>query len=156
MMSACLGTIPAMTNPVLEHLTGLIERVTFHNLETGFGVLQVKVRGLHDLVSVLGTLPEVTAGEWLDAEGKWVIDQQYGRQFRAVTLRTSSPNTPEGMKKYLASGLIKGIGPALAGRLVDKFAGEVFEVIEKQSMRLLEVEGIGKGRQQKITEAWHG
>jgi len=145
-----------MTTPVLEHLVGLIERVTFHNAETGFAVMQVKVRGMHDLVSVLGTLPEVQAGEWIDAEGKWIIDQQYGRQFRATNLRTSPPNTTEGMTKYLASGLIKGIGPALAGRLVDKFKMEVFEVIEKQSVRLLEVDGIGKGRQAKITEAWHG
>jgi exodeoxyribonuclease V alpha subunit len=94
-----------------EHLTGLIERVTFHNAETGFAVMQVKVRGMHDLVSVLGTLPEVSAGEWIDAQGQWVIDQQYGRQFRSAQLRTSPPNTAEGMTKYLASGLIKGIGP---------------------------------------------
>ena len=144
-----------MTTTV-EHLTGLIERVTFHNAETGFAVMQVKVRGMHDLVPVLGTLPEVSAGEWIDAQGNWFIDQQYGRQFRAVQVRTSPPNTAEGMTKYLASGLIKGIGPALAGRLVAAFQTEVFEVIEKASARLLEVEGIGKGRQAKITEAWHG
>src|SRR5207244_82255 len=98
------------TSPALEALAGLIERVTFHNAESGFGVLQVKVRGMKDLVTVLGTLPEVKAGEWIDAQGRWVIDRQYGRQFRAVMLRTAPPNTAEGMKKYLASGLIKGIG----------------------------------------------
>ena len=145
-----------MTNPVLEQLVGLIERVTFHNTETGFAVLQVKVRGMHDMVAVLGTMPEVNAGEWIDAHGKWFIDQQYGRQFRAVQLRTSPPNTTEGMTKYLASGLIKGIGPAMAGRLVDAFKMEVFEIIEKAPERLLEVDGIGKGRQAKITVAWHG
>ena len=115
----------------LEPLAGLIERVTFHNSESGFGVLQVKVRGMKDLVAVLGTLPEVKAGEWVDASGRWVIDREYGRQFRAVMLRTAPPNTAEGMKKYLASGLIKGIGPAMAERLVDAFNVGVFEVIER-------------------------
>ena len=159
----CVGLINAMVDQMdqarpdsLEHLTGLIERVTFHNTETGFAVMQVKVRGMHDLVPVLGTLPEVNAGEWIDAQGRWLIDQQYGRQFRAVQLRTSPPNSTEGMAKYLASGLIKGIGPAMAGRLVDAFKTEVFEVIEKAPERLLEVDGIGKGRQAKITVAWHG
>src|ERR1039458_6634716 len=92
----------------LEHLNGLIERVAFHNTETGFAVMQVKVRGMHDLVPVLGTLPEVSAGEWINAQGRWFIDQQYGRQFRAAQLRTSPPNTAEGMTKYLDLGLSKG------------------------------------------------
>lgn len=139
----------------LERLNGLIERVTFHNAESGFAVLQVKVRGQKDLVTVLGTLPEVKAGEWVDAQGRWVIDREYGRQFRTVTLRTAPPNTVEGMKKYLASGLIKGIGPAFAGRLVDAFGVQVFDVIEQTPHRLLEVDGIGKGRHAKIVSAWN-
>jgi exodeoxyribonuclease V alpha subunit len=139
----------------LELLAGLIERVTFHNAESGFGVLQVKVRGVKDLVPVLGTLPEVKAGEWIDAQGRWVIDREYGRQFRAVMLRTAPPNTAESTKKYLASGLIKGIGQAMAGRRVDAFNVEVFDVIEKTPQKLLEVDGIGKGRQNKIVSAWN-
>jgi exodeoxyribonuclease V alpha subunit len=147
---------PVTTQPdSLDHLNGLIERVTFHNGETGFAVLQVKVRGLKDLVPVLGTLPEVNAGEWIDAQGRWLIDREYGRQFRSTSLRTAPPNTAEGMTKYLASGLIKGIGPALAGRLVDAFALKVFEVIEQTPRRLLDVDGIGKGRQGKIVAAWN-
>ena len=102
-----------------DHVQGMIERITFHNGETGFAVLQVKVRGQKDLVTVLGKLPEVGAGEWVDAHGRWVIDRQYGRQFQARYLATTPPNTAEGMKKYMGSGLIKGIGPALASRLVD-------------------------------------
>jgi len=88
-------------------------------------------------------------------QGRWVIDREYGRQFRAIMLRTAPPNTAEGMKKYLASGLIKGIGPAMAGRLVDAFDVQVFEVIEQTPARLLEVDGIGKGRQGKIVSAWN-
>ena len=138
----------------LEQLQGLIERVTFHSAESGFAVMQVKVRGQKDLVTILGTLPEVKAGEWIDAQGRWVIDREYGQQFRAVMLRTAPPNTAEGMTKYLASGLIKGIGPAMASRLVGAFDIQIFEVIEQTPERLLEVDGIGKGRQGKIVSAW--
>ncbi len=139
----------------LAPLAGLIERVTFHNTESGFCVLRIKARGMTDLVTVLGTLPDAKAGEWLDAEGRWVIDREHGRQFRAVTLRTAAPNTAEGMKKYLASGLIKGIGPTMAGRLVDAFHLAVVDVIEQTPDKLREVAGIGKGRQGKIVAAWH-
>ncbi len=133
MSAAAVPTRP----DALEDLHGLIERVTFHNAETGFAVLQLQVRGQRDLVTVLGTLPEVQAGEWAEAQGRWVIDREHGRQFRTVTLRTVPPNTAEGMKKYLGSGLVKGIGPALAGRLVDAFGLQAFEVIERTPERLL-------------------
>jgi exodeoxyribonuclease V alpha subunit len=136
------------------HLTGLVERVTFHSPETGFGVLQVKVRGHRDLVTVVGTLPSVTPGEWLDAEGRWTISQQYGQQFRAETIRTSSPSTPEGIEKYLGSGLIRGIGPHFAARLVQAFGTGVFDVIEQAPDRLLEVDGIGEVRKGRILAAW--
>src|SRR3954467_11998599 len=92
-----------------EHLTGRIERVTFHNPDSGFAVLRVQVKGHRDLVTALGTLPEVRAGEWIDAEGRWTIDPTHGQQFRADILRTTQPQTAEGMAKYLGSGLVKGI-----------------------------------------------
>ena len=135
-------------------MTGLIERVTFHSAETGFAVLRVKVRGQRDLVTVVGTLPSVSAGEWLDAHGRWVVDSEHGQQFKAALLRTSHPNTKEGIEKFLASGLIKGIGPKIAALLVREFGTDVFEVIEKESDRLVEVDGIGKVRKARITQAW--
>jgi len=97
------------THPHLEHVSGLVERVTFHSDESGFCVLRVKVRGHRDHTTVVGTLPQVQAGEWLEAEGQWTIDRDYGQQFKAEILRTAAPNTLEGMEKYLGSGLIKGI-----------------------------------------------
>lgn len=139
----------------LERLTGLIERVTFHSQESGFGVLQVKVRGRQDLASVIGTAPEINPGEWIEAQGHWVIDREHGQQFKALLLRAMPPNTTEGMQKYLGSGLIKGIGPAMACRLVEAFGLQVFEVIEKNPQRLCEVSGIGKGRQGKIVSGWN-
>ena len=136
--------------PGLEHVSGLIERVTFHSPQTGFAVLQVKVRGHRDLVTVVGTLPRATPGEFLDAHGQWAISPQYGQQFRAETLRTSSPNTAEGIEKFLGSGLIRGIGPRFAARLVEAFGMDVFEVIEQSPERLLDVDGIGEVRKARI------
>ena len=137
-----------------EYVTGLIERVTFHSAETGFAVLRVQVKGQRDLVTVVGTTSEVHEGEWIGAEGRWTVDPQHGQQFRAEVLKTSHPETAEGMAKYLDSGMVKGIGPKLAQRLVDKFGTAVFEAIEKTPQQLLQVEGIGKVRLRKITAAW--
>ena len=134
---------------------GTIERVTYHNTENGFSVLQVKVRGRRDLVTVVGHLAAAIAGEFVETTGRWVIDKQHGQQFRADSMRTTHPSTPEGMEKYLGSGLIKGIGPVFAGKLVRTFGEQVFEVIAGQPDRLSEVPGIGPTRQERITGSWH-
>src|SRR3954470_1201218 len=138
-----------------EQVTGLIDRVTFHSPDTGFAVLRVQVKGHRDPVTVVGPIPEARAGEWLDATGRWTVDPTHGQQFRADVLRTVQPQTAEGMVKYLGSGLVKGVGPKLAQRLVDKFGLAVFEAIEKTPQELLTVPGIGKGRQTKIVSAWN-
>jgi exodeoxyribonuclease V alpha subunit len=139
----------------VEHLGGFVERVTFHSQDSGFCVLRVKVKGRRDLATVVGTLAEVRSGEWLEAEGAWAIDPKHGQQFKAQSLRTAPPSTVEGMERYLASGMIKGIGPHFAKQLVARFGLDVFEVIEKQPNRLREIEGIGQGRQEKILSAWN-
>ena len=143
---------PPATLP--ESLSGLIERITFHNEDTGFGVLKVKVKGRRDLVTVVGSLASVSAGEWLTAQGQWVQDKEYGLQFRADMLNSSAPTTKEGIEKYLGSGMVKGIGPIYARKLVDKFGEGVFDIIEKESARLEDVDGIGPKRRKRIKEAW--
>jgi exodeoxyribonuclease V alpha subunit len=147
---------PSPSHPVApgEELSGLVERVTFHSEDSGFCVLRVKARGHRELVALVGTLPEVRAGEYVHAHGRWTVDKEYGQQFRAVTLRTLPPNTVEGIEKYLASGLIKGVGPVLAGRLVRTFKERVFEVIDKDPHNLTYVEGIGPTRKKRIADAW--
>lgn len=137
-----------------DGLSGLIERVTFHNEETGFAVLRVKVKGQRDLITVIGSLPAVTAGEWLTAEGRWVRDKDHGLQLKADFLKCSEPTSIEGIEKYLGSGLIKGIGPVYAKKLVARFGEKVFEVIEQTSAQLEQIDGIGPGRRRKIKEAW--
>jgi len=98
----------------VENLSGLVERVTFFNEENGFSVLKVKVKGFSDLITVVGSLPSANAGEWITAEGHWIQDREFGRQFRAVLLKSSAPTTLEGIEKYLGSGMVKGIGPVYA------------------------------------------
>jgi len=132
----------------------LIERVTFFNEENGFAVLKVKAKGHWDQVTVVGSLASVSAGEWVTAEGRWVQDREFGQQFRAETLNSTAPTTKEGIEKYLGSGMVKGIGPVYAKKLVDKYGEEIFEIIEHQSAKLEDVDGIGPKRRKKIKDAW--
>ena len=137
-----------------EVLAGLVERVTFHNPDSGFCVLRVKARGHRDLVTVVGHAAMVAAGEWITASGEWVNDRTHGQQFKARFLRSSAPSSIEGIEKYLGSGMIRGIGPVYARNLVRAFGEEVFDVIEAEPERLREVSGIGRVRAGRITDAW--
>ncbi len=144
---------PAATNGEAT-LHGYVERVTYRNEENGFCVIRVKARGHRELVALVGTIPEVNAGEWLEADGRWERDPRHGPQFKAATVRLTQPDTVEGIEKYLGSGMIHGIGPVYAQKLVQKFGREVFTIIEKFSARLLEVPGIGPQRRDSIKKAW--
>ncbi|MBN2163753.1 MAG: ATP-dependent RecD-like DNA helicase [Pontiellaceae bacterium] len=138
----------------MDKLDGQIERVVFRNEENGFCVLRVKVRGHKDFVTVTGTTPAVAAGEWLAADGDWLVDPRHGKQFKAERMRMSQPDTLEGIEKYLASGMVKGIGKEYASRLVKAFGRDVFDVIENSSGKLQKVAGIGRQRRENIKKAW--
>jgi len=138
----------------MDKLDGQIERVVFLNEESGFCVLRVKIRSQKELVTVTGNSPNVNEGEWLTADGQWFNDAKHGRQFKAESIRTTRPDTLEGIEKYLASDLVKGIGKEYASRLVKTFGRDVFDVIENNSAKLLQVEGIGKLRKERIKQAW--
>ena len=140
--------------PLLEQLSGLVERVTFHNADSGFCVLRLKVRGERDLITLVGHAPSVTPGEYASASGNWITDREHGRQFRAVFVKIAPPNTLSGIERYLGSGMVKGIGPVYAGRLVGAFGTAVFDVIEQTPERLREIAGIGDKRARKITSGW--
>ena len=139
---------------VSEEISGLVERVTFHNSENGFCALRVKTPGHRDESTVIGSLPSVTAGEWLVAEGGWVRDKEHGLQFKANTIKTVPPTTADGIERYLGSGLVKGIGPVLAKKLVGRFGAGVLAAIEKRPAELETVEGIGPKRRDRIARAW--
>ena len=137
-----------------EVLAGLVERVTFHNPENGFCVLRVKARGQRDLVTTVGYAAAIAAGEWITASGEWTNDRTHGLQFRARFLKASAPSSLEGIEKYLGSGMIRGIGPIYARRMVGLFGKDVFDIIEASPERLREVEGIGPKRADRILSAW--
>jgi exodeoxyribonuclease V alpha subunit len=140
--------------PDREPLSGIVERVTYHNPDNGYAVLRVKVRGHRDLVTVTGHAATVSPGEHLQASGRWEVHREHGQQFRAAFMRAVPPSSLEGIEKYLGSGLIKGIGPVYARKLVAKFGESVFDVIEGSAGRLTEVDGIGKKRAERIKAAW--
>jgi exodeoxyribonuclease V alpha subunit len=137
-----------------EVLAGLVERVTFHNTENGFCVLRAKARGHRDLVTVVGHAATISAGEWITASGEWINDRTHGQQFKARFLKTSAPTSIDGIEKYLGSGMIRGIGPVYAKKLVRAFGERVFDTIEAEPKRLREVTGIGPVRAKRITDAW--
>jgi exodeoxyribonuclease V alpha subunit len=137
-----------------EALAGLVERVIYHNAENGFCVLRLRVRGHRDVVTLVGHTAVVSAGEWINATGAWVNDRTHGQQFRAKFLKTAAPTSIAGIEKYLASGMIRGIGPVYAEKLVRAFGEKVFDVIEAEPDRLRQVDGIGAVRAGRITAAW--
>ena len=137
-----------------EVLAGIVERVTFHNSDNGFCVLRIKARGHRDLVTLIGHSATISAGEWITATGVWINDHTHGQQFRAHFLKTSAPSSMEGIEKYLGSGMIRGVGPVYAKKLVKAFGDKVFDIIEAESEKLREVPGIGIVRAKRITDAW--
>jgi exodeoxyribonuclease V alpha subunit len=134
---------PPTTTITQEALAGLVERVTYHNPENGFCVLRLRARGHRDLVTLVGHAAVVSAGEWINAAGEWVNDRTHGQQFRAKFLKTAAPTSIDGIERYLASGMIRGIGPVYAKKLVRAFGEKVFDVIEAEPDRLRAVDGIG-------------
>jgi len=149
-----MAALPTLDQADREVLAGIIERVTFHNAETGFCVLRVKARGHRDLATVVGHSATISSGEWITASGDWINDRKHGQQFKARFLRSSAPISVEGIERYLASGMIRGIGPVYARKMVRGFGEKVFDIIEADPDRLREVDGIPLLRIPRIAAAW--
>jgi len=149
-----MKTLPSSKSSDLESLSGSVERVTYFSEENGFCVLKVKVRGQRDLITVTGSAASVSPGEYIDCQGTWFNDKNYGLQFKAQRLSVVLPGTLEGIEKYLGSGMIKGIGPHFAKKLTKAFAESVFDVIEQTPEKLLELPGIGRKRMERVVSAW--
>lgn len=148
-----------------EQISGSVERITYYNEENGYTVLRLKpdVRGMlpfkyasgnDALITVVGNLPELNPGEWLKLTGRWDTHAKHGRQFVAEQCEQSLPATTEGIKRYLGSGLVRGVGPVMAERIVNRFGEETLNVIEHEPERLLTVLGIGKKRVEQVVKAW--
>ncbi len=125
-------------------LEGSLERITFHNPETGYTVARVQPSGKRHLVTVVGKLLGVQVGEALRLEGEWTSHPNHGRQFAATAWQAVLPADAEGIRKYLGSGLIKGLGPVMAQRIVDVFGADTLRVIETEPRRLYDVPKVGE------------
>ncbi len=139
---------------VPERIAGVIDRITFHNPDSGFAVLQVRVKGHREPVPVVGIVTAVTEGEHLEATGEWVTDRKFGQQFKATEIRTAPPTTVEGIERYLASGAIRGIGPSLAAKIVGIYKQKTLEMLDQYPDFLLHLGGIGRKRLKMIRESW--
>ncbi len=135
-------------------LSGTVERVVFYSEETGYCVLRVNATGRKRVATVVGHAQSIGPGEWITATGEWVLHPKYGEEFRASFLKASPPSTKTGIQAYLSSGMIYGIGPSYARKLIGKFGEKVLDVIEFEPERLAEVEGIGPVRAKSICQAW--
>lgn len=138
----------------MESISGSVERVTFVNPDTGWTVARLRRSSRKDLVTIVGNMVAITPGESLRLDGEWVEDPRYGTQFRVDSYQSESPSTIEGIRRYLGSGLIKGIGPKMAERLVDAFGDDTLQVIEENPNRLYNLPGFGKSRVEAIKAAW--
>lgn len=145
---------PPRATTKAEVLRGLVERVVFHNEENGFCILKIIPDDKTGTASLLGKAPRVVAGEEFEARGVWEPNRDFGPQFKADDLKLKRPDSLGGIERYLGSGLIKGIGPAHAKRIVEKFGPKVFDIIENESKKLEDVEGVGKKRRLEIRESW--
>ncbi len=146
--------LKSMPSDNLTELQGQIERITYFSEETGYTVAQVKVAGRRGLVTIIGSMVNPIAGEIIRMKGEWGCHRKYGEQFKAVFCQTATPASVYGIEKYLGSGLVRGIGPVMARRIVKLFREKTLEVIENETDRLSEVEGIGKKRIGMIKTAW--
>ncbi|WP_181708310.1 SF1B family DNA helicase RecD2 [Chthonobacter rhizosphaerae] len=139
---------------LFDRISGTVDRVTFHNEENGFAVLRVRVTGRKEPVAVVGHVPSVSAGEKIEAEGTWTTDKMHGLQFKAERLTTREPTGRDAVARFLGSGLIAGVGPAMAERIVQEFGAKALDVIETEPMRLVKVPGVGRQLAARIAESY--
>ena len=138
----------------MEKLRCVVERITYQNTENGYSVIKCRAKGYSDLVTVVGSMPDVHVGSVLSLGGRWKIDSRYGRQFSMETFEETLPATVYGIEKYLGSGLVKGIGPKYAKKIVGLFKERTLEVIENEPDLLIKVPGIGSVRVDRIKRSW--
>src|SRR4028119_2207834 len=154
-----MSTVPNLdkkvtSSPQYESLTGVVERLTYHSSESGYSVARLKAPGHKDLVTIVGSFPNIQAGQTLKLTGLWREHPKFGQQFSVTQYKETKPATLTGLEKYLGSGLIKGVGPVTAKRIVAHFGLDTLDVIENHIERLIEVKGIAKKRINTIQAAW--
>ncbi len=138
----------------MNTLEGCLERITYFNAENHYTIAKLKTSKTHNIVTIVGTMAAVNPGQTLKIKGIWETHPRYGQQFKIASYEVVLPATIDGIRKYLESGIIKGIGPSMANRIVSCFGAKTFEIIEKEPEKLLEVKAIGKAKAALIRNAW--
>ncbi|MCP3898778.1 MAG: ATP-dependent RecD-like DNA helicase, partial [Desulfobacteraceae bacterium] len=136
-------------------LKGSLKRITYQNHDNFYTVARIEVGKTSDLITIVGHMAGVVEGETLELKGNWVTHQKWGDQFKIESFNVVLPATITGIKSYLGSGIIKGIGKDLASKIVEHFREETFEIIENEPERLKEINGIGKAKSEIIVKAWN-
>lgn len=140
--------------PVVEEVSGRVEKVVFYDDEDGFCIISIRAQKAKDPIAMKGYAFAISVGDSIQASGSWIQDKKYGLQFKANLLKVLLPTSLDGIEKYLGSGLIKGIGPVYAKKLIEAFGENIFDVIENQPDRLKEIPGIGPSKVEKILSGW--
>lgn len=135
-------------------IAGSIEHITFNNPENQFSILKIKARGMSDWVTLVGHIHNPTAGEYIEAKGKWVNHAVFGQQFKAEHIKTTPPTSKEGLEKFLGSGTVQGVGPKLAKKLIQTFGMDILQVLDEQPEQLLKLDGIKEKKLNKIKKSW--
>jgi len=144
-----------MNRPLpITTLEGELERITYSNPETHYTIAKLKTSKTHNMVTIVGSMPAAKPGQFLKIEGTWETHPKYGQQFKIASYEETLPATISGIQKYLASGIVKGIGPSTAQRMIRRFGARTFEIIEKNPEKLVEVDGVGPAKAALICDAW--
>ena len=136
---------------LIEQLTGTVKNVTFHNKENGFCVLRIE-RANEEFTTVIGSIEQINIGAEIECQGQWVLDKNHGRQFAASDIKILPPSSLAAIEKYLGSGLLKGVGPHFAKKLVTAFGKDVFAILDNEPARFMQLEGVSKKRKQEILQ----
>jgi len=138
----------------MELIQGSIERIAFHNAENGFCVIRAHAKAHSELITIVGFSPFVAVGQYVECQGSWVNDERHGLQFKAEVFVVIPPTTLAGLERYLASGLVRGVGPHFARKLIEAFGEDVLQVIQSEPARLMAIPGVGERRKQQVIAAW--
>ena len=136
----------------MENIAGVVERITYQNEETGYGVIKVRVKGFSELITLTGKFISINVGTMIEAKGNFTINKKFGRQFSVQEYKESLPASINGIEKYLGSGLIEGIGPKFAKQIVKEFGENTINIIENNPMKLLDIPNIGIRSEEHTSE----
>ena len=148
------SSLPWLMESTEESLSGEVLRLTYHDPVSSFTVARLKPYGGDREVAIIGTLPMIQVGQQIRCSGTWQVDPKHGRQFAVASHSYELPTSPASIERFIASGLLKGVGPVFAAKIVRRFGAQTFSILDNEPEKLYSVEGLGKRRAKRIIESW--